>query len=112
MMLMAIMTIATSHTLFIACSKNKMTREERQKELNNEIFNSNENTIGLVGFDYLRATWCNICEYYHGNNKCSCDAFPNGIPDKFSLVKWGESPQKHTKIEKGQKGTYVFKSLK
>ena len=56
MMLMAIMTIATSHTLFIACSKNKMTREERQKELNNEIFNLNENTIGLVGFDYLRAT--------------------------------------------------------
>lgn len=90
-----------------------MTREERQKELNKEYYNNqNPNTIGLVGYDYLRATWCNICTYYHGNGKCSCDAFPNGIPDKFALVKWGDIPQKHTDIEQGQNGTFVFESIK
>ena len=91
-----------------------MTREERQKQLNEELakLNTHTNTIGLIGYDYLRASWCRICTYYHGHDKCSCEAYPRGIPDKFALVRWGDKPLKHTEIESNQVGSFIFKSTK
>ena len=87
-----------------------MTREERQKDLDEEYYNNyDSNSIGgIASYSYLKGTWCNFCKHYDGDEKCSCKAYPNGIPNRFSLVKWGESPLKHTKIENDQVGNLTF----
>lgn len=87
-----------------------MTREERQKQLDEKYFNNYDpNSIGGdVSQTYLKGTWCNFCKHYLGNEECACKAFPNGIPDKFALVKWGDKPLKHTNVEDNQEGVYVF----
>lgn len=91
-----------------------MTREERQKQLDEEFLkNYDPNSIGGdEHYSYLKGTWCNFCKHYFGNDRCACKAFPNGIPDKFALVKWGDKPIKHTEIDEAQVGSFVFKSIK
>jgi hypothetical protein len=46
---------------------------------------------------------CNLCVHFDGKEKATCKAFPNGIPDKFSI-----HCQKHTQIEKGQSGNFIW----
>lgn len=91
-----------------------MKREERQAELNKEAINIIENaSLGEKYMKiYLCGTWCNECKYYHGNESCSCDAYPNGIPDKFAIRYAGELAKKHTSIESNQIGSFVYKSIK
>lgn len=88
-----------------------MTREERQKQLDEEYVY--EPFIGDGGFPlFLCGTKCNICKHYHGDDKCSCEAYPNGIPDKFAIRHGSLMPKEHNNIEPDQTGTFVFTFLK
>lgn len=88
-----------------------MTRDERQKELDKVLFNY-EPKIGDGGFPiYLLGVPCNWCKHYHGDDKCSCDAYPNGIPDKFAIRYGNILPQAHFSIKPDQVGTFVFEDI-
>lgn len=87
-----------------------MTREERQKQLDEESVY--EPFIGDGGFPlFLCGTKCNICKHYHGDDKCSCEAYPNGIPDKFAIRHGSIMPKEHSNIESDQIGEFVFSSI-
>lgn len=89
-----------------------MTREERQKQLDEEYF-KNLNPYQLDGNPrkfYLRFVWCESCLHYHGDNKCSCNAYPNGIPDRFALRIEGENMQLHNSKEIDQIGDFIYQS--
>ena len=90
-----------------------MTREEGQKQLDEEYYNNyDSNSIGgVTSYSYLKGTWRNFCKHYDGDDKCSCKAYPNGIPDKFAIVKWGEPPLKHTNVENDQVGHLTYISI-
>lgn len=87
-----------------------MTREERQKQLDEErIKNFNPNQLdGNPRKFYLRFVWCESCIHYHGDERCSCEAYPKGIPDKFSLYISSQDMNKHTSIEPDQVGEFIF----
>lgn len=87
-------------------------RDKRQKKLLDD-FIAEHSTDGdfLDGprpFYLTHHTCCRWCKFYHGDNKCSCDAYPNGIPDKFALWIWGDPQITHNSIEPDQAGDYVF----
>ena len=89
-----------------------MTRDERQKQLDEEYF-KNLNPYQLDGNPrkfYLRFVWCESCLHYHGDNKCSCNAYPNGIPDRFALRIEGENMQLHNSKEIDQIGDFIYQS--
>lgn len=89
-----------------------MTREERQQQLDEEYF-KNLNPYQLDGNPrkfYLRFVWCESCLHYHGDNKCSCNAYPNGIPDRFALRIEGENMQLHNSKEIDQIGDFIYQS--
>ena len=48
---------------------------------------------------------CVICKHFLGKKTGTCPAYPNGIPEKFSM---GNFRIKHTEIEKDQTGTFIF----
>jgi len=50
----------------------------------------------------IKLPWCDVCVHYLGGDRCS--AFPQLIPDRFSLL-----GIKHVKVEAGQIGKDVFK---
>lgn len=58
-------------------------------------------------------SFCRNCKHFHGMDKDTCDAFPNGVPDKFSSYHYGESPRIHVHKtpERGQIGEFVFASV-
>ena len=89
-----------------------MKREERQKELDKDLLNYEPN-IGNGGFPvFLLGVCCNWCEHYHGNNRCTCDAYPNGIPDKFAIRYGNILPKEHNAIESDQVGNFVFSDIR
>lgn len=52
---------------------------------------------------------CIFCKHFNGVKDGGCDAFPNGIPEKFIVSKQSFStPETHSKIEPNQVGDYVY----
>ena len=45
---------------------------------------------------------CTICKYFHGKEKGTCEAYPNGIPDRFALELY-----RHIEIQKDQIGEFI-----
>ncbi|MBQ7852788.1 MAG: hypothetical protein IKA19_09665 [Muribaculaceae bacterium] len=87
-----------------------MTREERQKQLDEE-FKKNGGFQSIDGEPrkiFLCASCCRLCRHYHGDDYCTCNAYPNGIPDKFALRVGENTPQIHKQIEQDQIGDYIF----
>jgi len=48
---------------------------------------------------------CKFCKHFHGRKVGTCPAYPNGIPEKFSM---GNFTYRHTKVEKDQTGAFIF----
>ena len=46
---------------------------------------------------------CRYCIHFHGKEKGSCKAYPNGIPDKFKIGR-----ETHISIEENQVGDFVW----
>ena len=46
---------------------------------------------------------CRVCIHFDGIEKGTCPAYPNGIPDRFSL-----EAHKHYKIEEDQIGDFIY----
>ena len=69
----------------------------------------NENTPynTLDGEVAWSGSLCLFCKFFHGKDKASCDAFPQGIPRKFTHWFTGH-PEHHTTIEDNQVGDYLF----
>ena len=47
---------------------------------------------------------CPFCVHFHGEEKGTCEAYPAGIPDRFS---W--KPNRHNVVEKDQVGDFIWK---
>lgn len=57
---------------------------------------------------HLTLSWCVWCKHFHDNGKGCCEAYPEGIPDKFAVSYGFKLPEKHAKVEAGQIGDFVF----
>lgn len=57
---------------------------------------------------YFSFSWCIACKHFNGKEKGTCKAFPNGIPEKYSVSYGSEMPLKHETIDKNQVGKLTF----
>ena len=48
---------------------------------------------------------CHLCKYFHGKEKESCEAYPNGIPDRYA---YSRPIIEHSNVEKDQVGDFIF----
>jgi hypothetical protein len=60
------------------------------------------NTLGDSPKKFLTGC-CRICKHFHGEDKGTCPAYPNGIPDRFSTYL-----EPHLEIEKDQRGDFIW----
>lgn len=73
---------------------------------NSDIFN------GLDGYKprkKFECTCCNMCAYFEGEERGSCAAYPNGIPDRFAIRNMYGNMVVHTNVEPDQEGRVTLK---
>jgi hypothetical protein len=58
--------------------------------------------IGNPNFKFS-VSFCEICKYFEGEDKGTCPAYPNGIPDRFSLER-----DIHDEKDPDQVGDFLF----
>lgn len=54
---------------------------------------------------------CRFCKHFHGKEKGSCSAYPNGIPDRFAFRTFDKENKTlffHTEVQDNQTGSFVF----
>ena len=58
---------------------------------------------------------CVCCSHFHGKEKGTCSAYPNGIPSRFADMIIGDGApvqHKHDTVESDQVGSDVFNWIK
>ncbi len=85
--------------------------EQRQWEYENLSNDELEERGWVVLDDYNRhpkfkMTWCRFCKYFHGEEKGTCEAYPNGIPDKYAYGR--DERMKHSTVQDDQTGNYTW----
>jgi hypothetical protein len=60
-------------------------------------------SIGDTLYPFEVACDCTICRHFEGEEKGTCPAYPDGIPEKFSI--WGKC---HDTVENDQSGNTIF----
>jgi len=53
---------------------------------------------------FVGTSACRFCIHFHGIEKETCEAYPTGIPDRFS---WRY--HRHIEVEKDQIGDFIWK---
>lgn len=57
----------------------------------------------IYKFDH---SFCSSCKHFHGREKGTCPAYPNGIPARFAFDLY-----RHNEIQEDQTGNYMFISV-
>lgn len=65
---------------------------------------------GYQALPRFERTCCEKCIHFHGKQKGTCDAYPKGIPDKYSVRNVLAWMAVHTTIEKDQTGKFTFQT--
>ena len=68
-------------------------------------------TLDGGNFMVRKFSSCFWCKHFHGEDKWTCEAYPNGIPSRFADLITGIGAPKqqiHTKIEEDQIGDFIL----
>lgn len=63
---------------------------------------------GVYLLPRFERTCCISCKHFHGVERGSCEAYPDGIPDKFAIRNLLGWLVYHVNIENDQSGKYTF----
>jgi len=63
-------------------------------------------------YPFMGGCCCRSCKHFHGIEKGTCEAYPNGIPEKFSIITSGYSGKGkfpwHDNVETDQTGSFTW----